>query len=94
EQTDGEAMINSIENGDQPLLIIAQVSLARTAQNAPPTLKDLKFWITEEKKTRKIDRDVNDALEYKKKVVVVTSDPLALVAEKTKVSKCKKKVKV
>nr|GFC48969.1 hypothetical protein [Tanacetum cinerariifolium] len=29
--------------------------------------------------------DVNDALVYKKKIVVVTSDPLALVAEKTKV---------
>nr|GEY89366.1 putative reverse transcriptase domain-containing protein [Tanacetum cinerariifolium] len=28
--------------------------------------------------------DVNDALEYKKKALVVTSDPLALVAEKTK----------
>nr|GFB74907.1 hypothetical protein [Tanacetum cinerariifolium]GFB74970.1 hypothetical protein [Tanacetum cinerariifolium] len=27
EQTDGEAMINSIPNGDQPLHIIAQVSL-------------------------------------------------------------------
>nr|GEY85155.1 hypothetical protein [Tanacetum cinerariifolium] len=26
EQTDGEAMINSIQNGDQPLPIIAQVS--------------------------------------------------------------------
>nr|GFB56532.1 copia protein [Tanacetum cinerariifolium] len=38
--------------------------------------------------------DVNDALGYKKKVVVVTSDPLALVAEKTKVSKRKKKVEV
>nr|GEY69470.1 hypothetical protein [Tanacetum cinerariifolium] len=40
EQTDGEAMINSIQNGDQPLPIIAQVSLAGNAQNAPPTLKD------------------------------------------------------
>nr|GEU46199.1 copia protein [Tanacetum cinerariifolium] len=30
--------------------------------------------------------DVNDALGYKKKVVVVTSDPLALVAEKTKIT--------
>nr|GEX00747.1 hypothetical protein [Tanacetum cinerariifolium] len=40
EQTDGEAMINSIQNGDQPLPIIAQVSLAGTVQNAPPTLKD------------------------------------------------------
>nr|GEX16975.1 retrovirus-related Pol polyprotein from transposon TNT 1-94 [Tanacetum cinerariifolium] len=38
--------------------------------------------------------DVNDALGYKKKVVMVTSDPLALVAEKTKVSKRKEKVEV
>nr|GFC35281.1 Gag-Pol polyprotein [Tanacetum cinerariifolium] len=36
--------------------------------------------------------DVNDALGYKKKVVVVTSDLLALVAEKIKVSKQKEKV--
>nr|GEX32520.1 hypothetical protein [Tanacetum cinerariifolium] len=41
EQTDGEAMINSIKNGDKPLPIIAQVSLAGNAHNAPPTLKDL-----------------------------------------------------
>nr|GEU37986.1 hypothetical protein [Tanacetum cinerariifolium] len=38
--------------------------------------------------------DVNDALGYKKKAVVVTLDPLALVAEKTKVSKRKEKVVV
>nr|GFA96348.1 hypothetical protein [Tanacetum cinerariifolium] len=38
--------------------------------------------------------DVNDALRYKKKAVVVTSDPLALVAEKTKVSNRKEKVEV
>nr|GEY94790.1 hypothetical protein [Tanacetum cinerariifolium] len=56
EQTDGEAMINSIQNSDQPLPVIAQVSLARNAQNAPPTLKDPKFWTAEEKNTRKIDR--------------------------------------
>nr|GEZ88375.1 hypothetical protein [Tanacetum cinerariifolium] len=56
EQTDGEAMINSIQNGDQPLPVIAQVSLAGNAQNAPPTLKDPKFWTVKEKKTRKIDR--------------------------------------
>nr|GFC03914.1 hypothetical protein [Tanacetum cinerariifolium]GFC03944.1 hypothetical protein [Tanacetum cinerariifolium] len=43
EQTDGEAMTNSIQNGDEPLPVIAQVLLAETAQNAPPTLKDLKF---------------------------------------------------
>nr|GFC96333.1 hypothetical protein [Tanacetum cinerariifolium] len=38
--------------------------------------------------------DVNDALGLKKKTVVVTSDPLALIAEKTKVSKRKEKVVV
>nr|GEY67645.1 hypothetical protein [Tanacetum cinerariifolium] len=38
--------------------------------------------------------DVNDASGYKKKVVTVTSDPLALVAKKTKVSKRKEKVEV
>nr|GFA90421.1 hypothetical protein [Tanacetum cinerariifolium] len=55
EQTDGKAMINSIQNGDQPLPVIAQLSLAGNAQNAPPTLKDPKFWTAEEKKTQKID---------------------------------------
>nr|GEX14822.1 hypothetical protein [Tanacetum cinerariifolium] len=195
EQTDGEAMINSIKNGDQPLPVITQVSLAGNAQNAPPTLKDPKFWTAEEKKTRKIDRlarslliqglpndiyslidsnetakelwdalerqmrgseygkqdreaaivyeyetfkaiegeqlldtylrylqydtlmrqtknlmdinidalynilkqnqsDVNDALGHKKKAIVVHSDPLALVVEKTNVSKRKEKVVV
>nr|GFD55527.1 hypothetical protein [Tanacetum cinerariifolium] len=54
-QADGEVMINSIQNGDQPLHVIAQMSLAGNAQNPPPTLKDPKFWTTEEKKTRKID---------------------------------------
>nr|GEZ49276.1 hypothetical protein [Tanacetum cinerariifolium] len=38
--------------------------------------------------------DVNDAMGLKKKTVVVTSDPLALIAEKTKVSKSKEKVVV
>nr|GEW10974.1 hypothetical protein [Tanacetum cinerariifolium] len=195
EQTDGEAMINSIKigdqplprNGDQQLPVIAQVSLAGTAQNAPPTLKDPKFWTIDrlarslliqglpndiyslidsnetakdlwdalERQMRgsdygeqdrkaailyeyetfksiereqlldtylhylqygtlmrqtknlmdiKIDAlynilkqnqsDVNDALGYKKKDVVVTSDALALVAEKTKVNKRKEKVVV
>nr|GEU63483.1 integrase, catalytic region, zinc finger, CCHC-type, peptidase aspartic, catalytic [Tanacetum cinerariifolium] len=140
EQTNGEAMINSIRNDEHPLSIVAQVSLARTAPNAPLTLKDLKFWTAEKKKTRKIDHlwdalerqmrgseygeqnrkatiwqtknlmdinidalynilkqnqgDVNDAMGYKKKVVVVTSDQLALVGDKTKVSKRKEKVVV
>nr|GEY57401.1 copia protein [Tanacetum cinerariifolium] len=38
--------------------------------------------------------DVNDAIKSKKKAVVITSDPLALVVEQTKVSKRKEKVVV
>nr|GEV64627.1 ATPase, F0 complex, subunit C, mitochondrion, mitochondrial [Tanacetum cinerariifolium] len=38
--------------------------------------------------------DVNDAMGSKKKTVVVTSNPLALIAEKTNVSKSKEKVVV
>nr|GFD48092.1 hypothetical protein [Tanacetum cinerariifolium] len=37
---------------------------------------------------------MNDAMGSKKKTVVVTSDVLALIAEKTKVSKSKEKVVV
>nr|GEY81254.1 integrase, catalytic region, zinc finger, CCHC-type, peptidase aspartic, catalytic [Tanacetum cinerariifolium] len=98
-------------NGDHPLTVVAQVSLAGTAPNAIPTLKDPNnetakdLWDALEGKcvvlsmNNKIGKlqnqgDVNDALGYKKKAVVVTSDPLALVAEKTKVSKRKEKVKV
>nr|GEU85060.1 hypothetical protein [Tanacetum cinerariifolium] len=65
EQTDGEAMINSIKNGDQPL--------PRVTQN---------------------QGDVSDAMGSKKKTVVVTSDQLALIAEKTNVSRSKEKVVV
>nr|GFB61992.1 hypothetical protein [Tanacetum cinerariifolium] len=43
---------------------------------------------------RYLHGDVNDALGYKKKVVVITSDTLALVVEKTKMSKRKEKVVV
>nr|GEY06224.1 reverse transcriptase domain-containing protein [Tanacetum cinerariifolium] len=39
-------------------------------------------------------RDVNDAMGSKKKTVVVTFDPLALIAEKTNVSRSKEKVVV
>nr|GEZ30133.1 hypothetical protein [Tanacetum cinerariifolium] len=39
EQTDGEAMINSIKNGDQPLPRVTQVSIAGTSTGQPP-LKD------------------------------------------------------
>nr|GEU82140.1 hypothetical protein [Tanacetum cinerariifolium] len=43
-------------NGDHPLPVVAQVSLAGTAPNATPTFKDHKFWTAKEKKTQKIDR--------------------------------------
>nr|GFA76412.1 hypothetical protein [Tanacetum cinerariifolium] len=43
EQTDGEAMLNSIQNDDHPLPVVAKVSLAGIAPNAIPTLKDPKF---------------------------------------------------
>nr|GFC95586.1 hypothetical protein [Tanacetum cinerariifolium] len=38
--------------------------------------------------------DVNDAMGSKKKTVVVTSDPLALIAKKTNLSRIKEKVVV
>nr|GEX33802.1 retrotransposon protein Ty1-copia subclass [Tanacetum cinerariifolium] len=162
EQTDGEAMINFIKNGDQSLPCVTQVSIARTSSTEQPHLKDKSMWSDQEKKIQKIDRlarslliqwlpndiysliesnktakdlwdalvrhmlewkqyetimrqnknlldinidalynilkknqgDVNDAMKSKKKAVVITYDPLALVAEQTKVSKRKEKVVV
>ncbi|GJT32050.1 hypothetical protein Tco_0922469 [Tanacetum coccineum] len=41
---------------------------------------------------KKDNCDVNEAMSYKKKAVVVTSDPLALVVEKIKVTKSREKV--
>nr|GFB64656.1 hypothetical protein [Tanacetum cinerariifolium] len=43
---------------------------------------------------KKNQRDVNDVMVSKKKNVVVTSDPLALIAEKTNMSRSKEKVVV
>nr|GEV09633.1 hypothetical protein [Tanacetum cinerariifolium] len=40
EQTDGEAMINSIKNGDQPLPRVSQVSISGTSSTEQPPLKD------------------------------------------------------
>nr|GEY09359.1 integrase, catalytic region, zinc finger, CCHC-type, peptidase aspartic, catalytic [Tanacetum cinerariifolium] len=201
EQTDEEAMINLIKNGDQPLPRVTQVSIAGTSSTEQPPLKDKSMWSDQEKQIQKINRlarslliqgllndiyslidsnktakdlwdafakhmlgseydkqdkkdavfnylkkcgyskdncelnfkflnnlqpewnqyatmmtqnknlmdinidalynilkqnqgDVNDAMGLKKKIFVVTSDPLALIAEKTKVSKRKEKVVV
>nr|GEW86916.1 integrase, catalytic region, zinc finger, CCHC-type, peptidase aspartic, catalytic [Tanacetum cinerariifolium] len=139
EQTDGQAMINSIKNGDQPLPHVTQVSIAETTSTEQPPLKDKSMWkaaVLNEYETFKTTKgellldtyiqylqvindlkkcgyskdncelnfkflnnlqpewkqDVNDAMGSKKKTVVVTSDPLALIAKKTKVSKSKEKV--
>nr|GEU40903.1 hypothetical protein [Tanacetum cinerariifolium] len=193
EQTDGEAMINSIKIGDQPLPRVTQVSIVGTTSTEQPPLKDKSMWYDQEKRVQKIDRlarslliqglpndiyslidcnkttkdlwdalvrhmlgseyvindlkkcgyskdncklnfkfsknlqpewkqyatmmrqnknlidinidalynilkqnqgDVNDAMGSKKKTVVVTSDPLALIAEKINISRSKEKVVV
>nr|GEV17641.1 hypothetical protein [Tanacetum cinerariifolium] len=56
EQTDGEAMINSIKNGDQPLPRVTQVSIAGTTSTEQPLLKDKSMWSDKEKRIQKIDR--------------------------------------
>nr|GEW92152.1 hypothetical protein [Tanacetum cinerariifolium] len=56
EQTDGEAMINSIKNGDQPLPTVTQVSIAGATSSEQPPLKEKSMWSDQEKKIRKIDR--------------------------------------
>nr|GFA84906.1 integrase, catalytic region, zinc finger, CCHC-type, peptidase aspartic, catalytic [Tanacetum cinerariifolium] len=186
---DGEAMINSIKNGDQPLPRVTQVSFTGTTSTEQPPLKDKSMWSAQEKRVQKIDRlarslliqglsndiyslidinknakdlwdalarhmlvindlkkcgyskdncelnfkflnnlqperkqyatmmrqnknlmdikidalynilkqnqgDVNDAIEFKKKPIMVTANPLDLIAEKAKVSKSKEKVVV
>nr|GEX19754.1 hypothetical protein [Tanacetum cinerariifolium] len=55
EQTDGEAMINSIKNGDQPLPCVTQVSIAGTSSTEQPPLKDKSMWSDQEKRIQKID---------------------------------------
>nr|GEY63746.1 hypothetical protein [Tanacetum cinerariifolium] len=56
EQTDGEAMINSVKNGDQPLHRVTQVSIAGTTSTKQPPLKDKSMWSDQEKRVQKIDR--------------------------------------
>nr|GEX67163.1 hypothetical protein [Tanacetum cinerariifolium] len=56
EQTDGEAMINSIKNGDQPLPRVTQVSIAGSSSTERPPLKDKFMWSDREKRIQKIDR--------------------------------------
>nr|GEY32602.1 hypothetical protein [Tanacetum cinerariifolium] len=137
EQTNGEAMINSIKNGDQPLPRVTEVSIAKNTSTEQPPLKDKSMWSDQEKRVQKIDclarslliKDfrmifilplivtrlqktygmllrgiclvlnmVNKTgkLQFwsKKKTLVVTSGPLALIAKKKNVSRSKEKVVV
>nr|GEY35612.1 hypothetical protein [Tanacetum cinerariifolium] len=55
EQTDGEAMINSIKNGDQPLPRVTQVSISGTSSTEQPPLKDKSMWPDQGKRIQKID---------------------------------------
>nr|GEX78828.1 hypothetical protein [Tanacetum cinerariifolium] len=55
EQTDGEAMINLIKNGDQPLPRVTQVSIAGITSTEQPPLKDKSMWSDQEKRVQKID---------------------------------------
>nr|GEU79957.1 hypothetical protein [Tanacetum cinerariifolium] len=55
EQTDGEAMINCIKHGDQPLPRVTQVSIAETSSTEQPPLKDKSM-------CNKIAKDLWDAL--------------------------------
>nr|GEZ93920.1 hypothetical protein [Tanacetum cinerariifolium] len=126
EQTDGEAMIYSIQNGDHPLPVVAQMcgfeygkqdrkatilyeyetfkatereQLLDTYLRYLQVINDLKKcgykkvnyelnykFLNNLQPEWKQYGDVNDALGYKNKVVVVTSYPLALVVEKTKIT--------
>nr|GFD54744.1 hypothetical protein [Tanacetum cinerariifolium] len=62
EQMDGEAMINSINNGDQPSPLVTQVSIARTSSTEQPPLKDKSMWSDQKKRIQKIDRLVRSLL--------------------------------
>nr|GEY19004.1 hypothetical protein [Tanacetum cinerariifolium] len=137
EQTDGEAMINSIKNGDQPLPCVTQVSIAETTSTEQAHLKDKSMcnktakdlWdalarhmlgskygeqdkkaiVLYEYETFKATEGellidtyirylqvINDLRKcgYSKDNFVVTSDPLALIAEKKNMSRSKEKVVV
>nr|GEU76862.1 reverse transcriptase domain-containing protein [Tanacetum cinerariifolium] len=162
EQTDGEAMINSIKNGDQPLPRVTQVHMLgseygeqdrkaavlyeyetfkanegelfldtyirylkvindlkkfgyskdncelnfKLLNNLQPEWKQYATMMRQNKNLMDINIDalynilkqnqgyVNDAMGSKKKTIMVTSDPLALIAEKTNVNRSKEKVVV
>nr|GEV67379.1 integrase, catalytic region, zinc finger, CCHC-type, peptidase aspartic, catalytic [Tanacetum cinerariifolium] len=65
EQTNREAMINLIKNGDQPLPRVTQVSIARTTSTEQPPLKDKLMWSDQEKRVQKIDHYPDLSLDHR-----------------------------
>nr|GFB52112.1 RNA-directed DNA polymerase, eukaryota [Tanacetum cinerariifolium] len=109
EQTDGEAMINSIKNVINDLKKCGYSKdnckfNFKFLNNLQPKWKHYATMMRQNKNLMDINidalynilkqnhGDVNDAIGSKKKTVVVTYDPLALIAEKTNVSRSKEKV--
>nr|GEZ97846.1 hypothetical protein [Tanacetum cinerariifolium] len=103
EQTDGEAMINSIQNVINDLKKCGYKKdncelNYKFLNNLQPKWKQYGTMMRQTKNLMDINidalynilkqnqGDVNDALGYKKKAVVVSSYPLALVTEKTKIT--------
>nr|GEZ13684.1 hypothetical protein [Tanacetum cinerariifolium] len=64
EQTNGEAMINSIKNGDQPLPRVTQVSITGTTSTEQPPLKDKSMWHMLGSEYGKQDRKATVLYEY------------------------------
>nr|GFA28630.1 hypothetical protein [Tanacetum cinerariifolium] len=92
-QTAKEKKTGKIDRLARSLLIQGLPNDIYSLIDSNKTVKD--FWDALERQMHGSEYgDVNDALGYKKKAVVVTSDSLALVAKKTNVSKQKEKVVV
>nr|GEZ80261.1 hypothetical protein [Tanacetum cinerariifolium] len=111
EQTDGEAMINSIKKVINDLKKCGYSKdncelNFKFLNNLQPEWKQYATMMKQNKNLLDINidalynilkqnqGDVNDAMGLKKKTIVITSDPLAFIAEKTKVRKSKEKVVV
>nr|GEU58978.1 reverse transcriptase domain-containing protein [Tanacetum cinerariifolium] len=112
EKTDGEAMIQSITHGEQPLPVKCGYKKDnyelnyKFLNNLEPEWKQYGILMRQTKNLMDINinalynilkqnqGDINEAMGYKKKAVEVTSDPLVLVAKKTKVNKGREKVVV
>nr|GFB61221.1 hypothetical protein [Tanacetum cinerariifolium] len=103
ERTDGEAMINSIKNATRlpktygmllkGICLVLNMKQYATMMKQNKNLLDINIDALYNI-LKQNQHDVNDAMKSKKKAVVITSNPLALLAEQTKVSKRKEKVVV